>query len=76
MYHPDIECPYCGHEFDDTADMYKTDTSYEVECYKCEKLYYVQVEYDTIYRVNNHEEEEEKIARQAAMKVKIESDIW
>lgn len=44
-----IICPYCEHENTDTTDIYDSDTEYEDECLKCEKLFTVTVEYSATY---------------------------
>lgn len=42
-----IDCPYCEHEHEPTGSH--EDDDGEWECYKCEKLFDVNIEYDPYY---------------------------
>jgi len=54
----DIDCPYCGEEFDD-PDYWELaqDEPYELECPKCEKMMMVTFELIPFFRATKCEPE-------------------
>lgn len=58
MSHYDVECPYCGHEYDicnDDGWACEEDTRYEEECPSCEKLFVIYPSWEVYYSVRKTE---------------------
>lgn len=47
--HNEIECPYCGHEFDFTGDLLDDGESIEEQCPDCEKNFMLTAHLNVTY---------------------------